>query len=174
VTQWVEVGKVAGVHGVQGWVKIVSYTAPYTNILDYAPWYVQGAGVTGQPGEQGWQPLHELKTLVQGKTILAQLATTDSRETARRWVGAAIAVRREQLPALPDGEYYWTDLLGFQVVTVEGVSLGSIDHFIETGANDVMVVKGEHEVLVPYVKGDVVRDIDVQNRIIRVAWDPAF
>lgn len=167
MTDWVVVGRVAGIYGVQGWTKVISYTNPKENILQFAPWYVQSAQ------DASWQAVPHIKTRVHGNYILAQFED-EERERARRWVGAAIAVSRAQLPALKQGEYYWADLLGMQVVTLAGDKLGVIDHLLETGANDVLVVQGERERLIPYIKGEVVRDIDMASKIMQVDWDPDF
>ena len=85
-----------------------------------------------------------------------------------------IAIRQEQLPELPQGEYYWSDLEGLKVVTTDGIELGVVSNLIETGANDVLVVKGDKERLIPYIRPDVVTELDIENGIIRVEWDPEF
>jgi 16S rRNA processing protein RimM len=89
-------------------------------------------------------------------------------------IGCEIGVRREQLPPTSPGEYYWSDLEGLTVVTVQGEMLGTVDHLIETGANDVMVVHGERERLIPFVMQQVVVDVDLGKGEIRVDWDKDF
>ncbi len=160
------VGRVAGVYGVRGWVKVLSYTEPPEQILDFQPWLV-GDGAT-------WRSMSMTAGRVHGKGLVAQLATIQDRDVAATLVGAEIAVRREQLPALARDEYYWTDLEGLQVVTTEGIELGVVDHFFETGANDVMVVQGERQRLIPYVRDDVVRAVDLVHGRLVVDWDPEF
>lgn len=83
-------------------------------------------------------------------------------------------MRRDQLPALSAGEYYWTDLQGLRVLTVDGVELGTVDHLFATGANDVLVVKGERQRLIPFVKNQVVREIELEQGLVRVDWDADF
>ena len=83
-------------------------------------------------------------------------------------------MRRKQLPAAQPGEYYWSDLQGLEVVTLQGESLGTVDHLLETGANDVLVVTGERERLIPFVLGQVVDDVDLERGEIRVDWDRDF
>jgi 16S rRNA processing protein RimM len=85
-----------------------------------------------------------------------------------------IAVQREQLPALESGEYYWTDLQGLRVVNLEGVELGVVSHLFETGANDVLVVRGERERLIPYTTGEAIQEVDLDHGQITVDWDPEF
>lgn len=171
MTQWVVVGRITGVYGLRGWVKVLSYTEPQENILNYAPWYI--APAAPERAERAWHPLPDLQTRRHGKYILACLGEGD-RDQAARWVGMDIAVRREQLPALAPDEYYWSDLLGLRVVTLQGAELGVLTQFMETGANDVMRVSGAREHLIPYVRGKVVRGIDLTGKVMRVDWDPEF
>jgi 16S rRNA processing protein RimM len=161
---------VAGLYGLKGWVKIVSYTEPRENILSYQPWYV----AVVLKGEKSWQPLSDVKARVHGKGIVAQLEVDDDPNTAGRWLDKDIAIIRAQLPQLPSGDYYWSELLGCKVLTLDNVDLGTLDHFFNTGANDVMVVSGERERLIPYIKGSVVCSIDLAGKIMRVDWDAEF
>ncbi|MEW6353984.1 MAG: ribosome maturation factor RimM [Pseudomonadota bacterium] len=162
------VGRIAGVYGVQGWVKIVSYTEPKENILRYTPWYIQDTK-TAQ-----WRELPDVEARVHGAQILARLARDDNRESAQRWVGANVAVQRSQFAPLPPGEYYWADLIGLRVVTLSGEELGVVTELLETGANDVLIVQGAREHLIPYVKDSVVREIDLAHGMMRVDWDAEF
>ena len=159
-------GKIAGVYGVRGWVKIFSHTSPKENIFNYTPWQVNIAG-----------QLRELVVLEgrpQGKGLVAHIESFDDREKVRELIGAEISVLREQLPEAGKDEYYWADMEGLEVVTLEGLSLGKVDHLFETGANDVIVVKGERERLIPFVQGQYIHEIDLENGVIRVDWDPEF
>jgi len=83
-------------------------------------------------------------------------------------------VPRSELPDPGPDSFYWTDLEGLTVRTVAGVELGVVDHLLETGANDVLVLKGERERLIPYVRGAVVTDVDLEQGVITVDWDPEF
>ena len=85
-----------------------------------------------------------------------------------------IAVPREQLPELAENEYYWSDLQGLTVVNLDGIELGEVSHLFETGANPVVVVKGERERLIPYIWGQAIRDVDLQAGRMIVDWDPDF
>jgi 16S rRNA processing protein RimM len=88
--------------------------------------------------------------------------------------GCEIGITRDELPAAETGEYYWHDLQGLSVVTLAGESLGTVDHLIETGANDVLVVEGERERLIPFVMGQVVVHVDLDKGEIQVDWDKEF
>ena len=89
-------------------------------------------------------------------------------------MGCEIGIRRDQLPATVSGEYYWHDLLGLKVVTVTGELLGTVDQLIETGANDVLVVGGDRERLIPFVLDKVIVNVDLDKAEIRVDWDKDF
>ena len=96
------------------------------------------------------------------------------RDAAEALPGVEVAVWRDGLPALAEGEFYWSDLVGLTVATTEGVDLGVVDRMMETGANDVLVVKGERERLIPFLMDDVVRQVDLEAGHMEVDWDPEF
>ncbi|WFE68870.1 ribosome maturation factor RimM [Thiomicrospira sp. R3] len=156
-------GRINGVYGVKGWVKIYSHTDPVGNILNYQPWWVKHQGkwvkmkVTDTHAPQG------------GKAIVAHLETINTREQARELMGSDIAVTREQLPDSEDG-FYWTDLMGCQVENSQGLVLGEVTELLETGAHDVLRVKGSVQVLIPFVWDIYVLDVDLDKRVIKVNW----
>ena len=160
----VVLGRIAGVFGVRGWVHVFSETDPIDNILHYRPWHI------GKGGK-----VYELVEGKQhGKGLVAHLAGCDDRDQAAPLVGAEIAVTRDRLPPPRADEFYWIDLEGLACETVQGVNLGRVDHLFATGANDVICVKGERERLIPFVWGDVVKDVDFAQGRIVVDWDPDF
>jgi 16S rRNA processing protein RimM len=160
------IGRVVGVYGVRGWVKVLSATEPPEAILDYPSWQLRRGSE--------WQAMALSGGRRHGKGILAQLAACDDRDVARGLIGADIAVRRGEMPDPEAGRFYWADLEGLTVRTTAGVDLGTVDHLLETGANDVLVVKGQRERLIPYVRGTVVTDVDLEQGVILVDWDPEF
>ncbi len=160
------VGRVVGLFGVHGWVKVLSHTDPREEIVRYHPWFLRR--------ETQWQPIKVVDGHRHGKGVIARLAGVEDRDAARELVGVDIAIRRDQLPPLDPGEYYWADLEGLRVVTVDGVELGTVDHLLETGANDVLVVRNDRERLIPYIRGDVVVEVDREAGVMRVDWDPDF
>ena len=168
------VGKVSGLFGVKGWQKIFSETAPRENILSYSPWYLK----TGD----GWQAFELKAGKVHGKSIIAQLETCIDRDKAAELVGCQIAIHRDQLPETEKDEYYWRDLVGLKVQTTQGVALGIVKSLMETGANDVLVVgatsdkpgEATQERLVPFVPGQYVVTVDLDNGLMVVDWDPEF
>lgn len=162
----ITLGKISGVFGVKGWVKVFSYTEQREGILEYNPWFLRIGGE--------WQA-YPLKTgQLQGKAIIASLEGVEQREQAETLRGCEVAVPREQLQELRQGEYYWTDLEGMEVVTVTGIGLGRVDSLFETGSNDVLVVCGDRERLVPWIMGDVIRSVSLEDKRILVEWDPEF
>jgi len=157
-------GKVAGVFGVKGWVKVRSETEPLTNILDYSPWYLQ---IDGQ-----WCRYELEQGQRHSKGLIAHLEGCDDRDLAASLVGCTIAVDRSQLPETDEGEYYWSDLVGLQVENLQGVQLGEIKELMATGANDVLVIKnGENEILIPYVVGHYIVKVELENGKMVVDWE---
>ncbi len=163
--EWVVLGRVAGLYGVKGWIKLVSYTRQREDIFNYPRWRLKRA--------DEWYAFALLEGRIQGKGLAAHLEGLDDRERASQWIGADIAVLKTELPTLAPGAYYWSQLEGLKVVNMDGVELGRVDHLIDTGANDVLVVTGERERLIPYI-GTVVRAVDLDAGLIRVDWDADF
>lgn len=161
----VKVGDIVGLFGVKGWVKIHSYTRPREAIFGYDRWKL------GQNGQ--WQEVVLKQGKSQGKGLIAELEGIEDRDQATLLMGAEIAIEREQMPVLPSGEYYWSDLEQLQVRNQQGQTLGTVTHLFETGANDVMVVVGDKEYLIPYIES-VVKDVDVDAGIIVVDWEAEF
>jgi len=164
---FVILGRVSGLHGVRGWMKVFSETREREAILDFDPWYLRVGGE--------WRAHKPLEGRMQGKGgVVARLEGVDDRDQAQVLIGAEIAVRREQLPKPKRGEYYWFDLEGLVVTNLEGVSLGTVSHLFETGANDVLVVTdGERERLIPFTK-NAVKKVDLESRTMQVDWDAEF
>ena len=171
--QWVSVGKLNGLFGVKGWVKIFSNTQPKENILTYSPWYLKRDGQ--------WQEFKLLSGKSHGKGVIALLDGCDDRDIAATLIGSEIAIKREQLAKPASGEYYWSDLIGLLVKNLEGIELGKITSMLETGANDVMTLHGEKEAngkkrerLVPFVFDEVIQEVNLDEGFMIVDWDAEF
>jgi len=162
----ITVGRIVGVHGVKGWVKLLSHTDPIDNLLRYRPWRVALDGIATE--------LVPVEGRMQGKSLVARLEGVADRDQALRWVGADIHVDRSQLPPPRKDEVYWVDLEGLKVRTTEGVVLGTVSHLFATAANDVLVVRGERERLLPFIKDRFVKSVDLESGEIVVDWDPEF
>ena len=160
----VVLGTITGPCGTRGWVRIRSSTDPPENILRYESWLV------GRDGR--WATVAVAEGRTQGRGVVARLDGCHDRDEASGYRGCEIAVERSRLPELEDGEFYWTDLVGLRVVTTDGVDLGEVERMLETGANDVMVVRGELERLIPFISGTVVRSVDAERGAVVVDWHP--
>ena len=173
----VVVGAIVGVHGVRGAVKIKSFCEPGDAIFRYRPWLITPLRLLGDanPGAPS-KPLQCTAVHVgeSGGVLLARIAEIEDRDQALRWLKAEISVLRSALPALPIDQYYWNDLIGLRVLGTDGFDFGVVDSMLETGANDVLVVRGTRERLIPYVPQQVVQSVDLAAGEMRVAWDPDF
>ena len=167
----IELGKITGVHGVKGWVKVFSNTEPREGITQYTPWFLQHPNING--GQ--WREIKVEAGRPQAKTVIAKLEGFDDRDKAMQLTGARIAISSEQLKDLNQDEYYWRDLIGLRVVNQQDVELGVVDSLFETGANDVLVVKDEtQERLIPWTLGHAVLEVDIEQGVISVDWDADF
>jgi len=159
-----QLGHISGVHGLKGWVKVYSLTEPREAIFSYQPWLV---------GEQK-QTIEVIEGKKQGKVLIARLKQVGNRDQAEQLAQQPIAVYRNQFPALDDKTYYWADLIGLEVYLADGSLLGTVERMMATGANDVMVVQGEKEYLVPFVMDQYVTSVDLGTARIEVEWDREF
>lgn len=159
------VGHITGVQGLKGWLRVFSDTSPRENIVEYSPWMLKSGGDI--------QTL-EVEGRLQGRLVLAKIAGIESREQAAELIGSKIYIWPDQLPELDQDEYYWSDLIGMQVESLQAEVLGQVDDMIETGANDVMAVKGDRDRLIPFVMDDIVQEVDLAKRRIIVDWQADF
>jgi 16S rRNA processing protein RimM len=162
----IHVGKISGVFGIKGWVKVFSYTEPRDNILAYKHWLLKKSNQDKSVEVAGGQ--------LQGKSVVAQIEGISDRDQAFALMGWDVYVSHGQLPPTAKDEYYWADLIGLDVENLEGFQLGKVDSLIETGANDVLVVKGERELAVPFLQGQTVKSIDLAAGKMIVDWDADF
>ncbi|NVJ51187.1 MAG: ribosome maturation factor RimM [Gammaproteobacteria bacterium] len=170
----VVIGKITSAFGVKGAVKVFSYTKPRLNILNYSPWLLK---LNGQ-----WQSIERKSGRQQGKTIAAELKGIATRDQAEALAGVEIGITSEQLPTLDNDEFYWRDLEGMRVINSENIDFGIVSHLIETGSNDVLVVretaeqaqgKKRVERMIPFTE-DAVLTVDKEGGLITVEWDADF
>lgn len=164
----IEIGRISGVFGVKGWVKVYSETRPRENILRYKHWQL-----AAERGDN-WNMYKVAEGQPHGKTVIARLTGIADRDAAASLVGSRIAIMRSELPPPGAGEYYWVDVEGLNVINLDGIELGTVDHIMETGANDVLVVTGERERLIPFVEPDYVKQVNFDSGKVVVDWDPEF
>ena len=169
----VPVGTVGRAHGVRGWVRVRSDMDPPEDLLRHETWLLDRAG-----GK--WRPVAVRSARTHGNAFVAHLEGIEDRDAAAELAGTRVGLPRDALPALDDGQYYWVDLIGLEVRDEAGESLGVVRKMIETGANDVMVVRSgpspgraptrERERIIPFLAGDVVREVDLDAGRILVSW----
>ena len=161
------IGKIVGVHGIKGWLKILSFTRPRQNIFDYGSWLVKQS--------EEWQEIQLLEGKPQGKGLVASLEGITDRDEAMALVSSEIAIDRDQLPEPKEGEFYWHDLINMQVINQQNEVLGVVKELLETGANDVLVVGADKQrYLIPYVKDVYIKDVDTEQGVIQVDWQSDY
>jgi 16S rRNA processing protein RimM len=161
----VVMGRVSGPFGVKGWVKLQPFTEAPENLLAYPTWWL---------GSEGrWQQSRIEEGHVQGGSIVAKIAGCEDRNAAALYRGKEVAVPRNAFPGTAANEFYWTDLVGLKVVNEQGEDLGEVRAVLETGANDVLVVQGERERLIPFTEL-VVKEVDVAGGAMRVDWSSDY
>ena len=153
--------RVAAPFGVKGWIKIQPFTQNIDALLEHRAWWL------GRDGS--WDNSCVEDGAVHGRSLIAKLQGCDDRDAAARLKGLQIALPRSALPASADGEYYWADLIGLEVVNREGASLGRVTGLLETGASHVLVVRAERERLIPFAE-PVIESVDVSGGRLTVDW----
>jgi 16S rRNA processing protein RimM len=149
---------------VRGWVILFSYTDPIDDILNYQDFYLKSP--VGK-----WGSIRCINGQRHGKGIVAQFEGVNDRDQARLLIQSELLVAKSQLPTLAENDYYWSDLIGLRVETVEQAVLGTVTGFLETGVHDVLMVKqGKEEILIPYVLPEIIRSIDLENQVLVVDW----
>lgn len=159
----VVLGRIAGVFGVKGWVKVQSFTDPPDNLLDYKVWQI---GLRGT-----WSPRPHVEGRLTNRGVLARMENCVDPDQARALVGAEIGVWRSELPPPAKGEYYWEDLTGLDAYSPGGQWLGKVDHFRETAVHPLIVIQGEREHMIPLVKERLLA-VDLEARRLTLDWDP--
>jgi 16S rRNA processing protein RimM len=156
-------GRVASAFGIRGWVKIQPFSEYVDSLLDYKTWYL------GQ--ENGpWREVTVTQCEAHDKTLAAQLPDCPDRNAAEKLKGLLIAVPRSSLPEQDEGEYYWADLIGLTVINKVGETLGTVAELLETGANDVLIVRGSGpDILIPFLNS-VIGPIDLTAKTMHVTW----
>ncbi len=158
--EWVEIGRISGVHGIRGWIRVHSFCEN-----DEVFRTIRDLRITPVRGEESIYGIREVKRI--GRSLGLALKGVTNRNQAEALIGAAVFCQKEYLPRPEDGSYYWFDLIGMKVFSVEGDWIGLVDSIIPTAGNDVFVVRRDaSEILVPAVAA-VVREVNLEeNRIL--------
>ena len=160
-------GRVIGAQGILGWVKIKTYTEFMDGLVGFPVWWL---GNEKHP----WREVGVEKFAVQSKGLIAKFPGCSDRTAAEKYKGLLVAVPRSSLPQQARDEYYWSDLIGLAVVNLAGESLGTVDNLMDTGANQVLCVRGESgEILIPFI-ASAIKKVDLTGRVIRVDWQADY
>ena len=167
------VGKLGSTYGIRGWLRIYSSTEQAERIFNYQLWFLK---IKGE-----WQPTELENWRHHNHEIIVKLKGVDDREAAQILANVEIGVDLSVFPELEEGDYYWHDLIGCSVVNLEGYTMGTVTEMMETGSNDVLVVKantkdafGKQERLIPFLYEQVVKRVDLTTKTIEVDWDAGF
>ena len=156
-------GRVAGAQGILGWVKLKTYTEFEDSLVAFPVWWLGDE-------KQLWREITVEKFAVQGKGLIAKFPGCDDRTSAEKYKGLLVAVPRSSLPKQAEDEYYWSDLIGLAVLNLAGESLGVVDNLMDTGANQVLCVRGASgEILIPFI-ASAIRQVNLAEKVIRVDW----
>lgn len=166
VESLVIMGRIVAPYGVQGWVKVLPDTEAIDGLLDYQTWQI------GR--DDSWQQVQLKSGKVHNDVLIVKLEGINDRDAAFACKGMQIAVSRDALPQLDDeDEFYWSDLIGLAVTNQQGIAFGNIVDVFETGANDVIVVRGETERLIPFAEQTVIK-VDIAQQRMLVDWDEDY
>jgi 16S rRNA processing protein RimM len=166
MNEFVVMGKVVGSHGIKGWLKIQPFTEELKTLGKFSSWFVS-------KNENEWKEFKVESSSIQGRTVLAKIENINNRNDADVLRGFLIGISKIDLPILAKGKYYWSDLIGLEVINQTGFNFGTIESIMETGSNDVFVIKDEKKTLIPYLD-NVVLKIDLDKKNILVDWDENF
>jgi len=154
-------GRIAAPFGVKGWVKLQTFCEDPGTLMDFESWRV------GRGEQQKQYSVEAIQD--HSNTLVAKLVGIDDRDAAYALRGQEISVAKNELPPPEENEFYWSDLIGLKAVNREGIELGRVDSLLETGAQDVLVIKGTREHLIPFVAAFVGK-VDVAGGTIEVDW----
>lgn len=164
----VTVGRVGAPHGIRGELKLQTFLEDPDNLLRFDDWYIQF------PQKSDFVAFKDFEIHEKGVQFYIAFKGVTDRDQARQFTHALLAIPRESLPQLDAEEFYWSDLEGLSVYDQNGTLLGVVDYLMETGANDVLIVKNveKREILIPYVYGEIIRHVDLPAKKIVVDWEP--
>ncbi|URJ25255.1 ribosome maturation factor RimM [Candidatus Blochmannia ocreatus (nom. nud.)] len=172
-TQPVIIGKIIGAYGILGWVRIISFTEKYSDVFHYKPCFIKPKTVWMSVSLDHWKCI--------GKKHISKIRGISDRNSAELLNNCEIIIDNKQLPYKNSQEYYWKDIIGCTILTIQGIKLGYVSEIIETGANDVLVVKllkndlyTDKDCLIPFIFEKIIKNVILTENIIIVDWDPNF
>ncbi|MCU6435589.1 ribosome maturation factor RimM [Undibacterium sp. Jales W-56] len=167
------VGYVSGAYGIHGWVRVHPYSNDADALLNAKSWWLENAKL--------WPELHDvdrMESKIHGEDVVARLVGVADRNAAEALKGTIVKIPRSHFPALPDGEFYWVDLIGSSVHNLQGESLGQVRDLMDNGAHPILRVAAadvpeadlaKHERLIPFVDS-FVKEVDLKSARIVVDW----
>jgi 16S rRNA processing protein RimM len=159
----VVLGRIGAPFGVQGWVKVNSYTDPSDGIVNFGSWELVRAGRSERRAVLEWKR--------SGRSLAVRLEGVNTREAAQALTGCEVQVDRSALPPIAPGEFYWHDLMGLEASTPDGVPLGHVDGILDLPAHPVLILAGDRERLVPLVPERLVT-VDLEAGRVTLDWHP--
>ncbi|AMA64956.1 Ribosome maturation factor RimM [Candidatus Arsenophonus lipoptenae] len=170
----IALGRLGSPYGILGWIRVYLYTEYIENIFKYQPLFVRYS--------YEWKLIELEKWKYHNKCIILKIKNINNRSSAILMTNFEIIIDSIQLPILNDKEYYWRDLIGCEVITIQGYyNLGYVKDLIDTGVNDVLIIQATindafhiKERLIPFIDKQVIKTINFTTNIIEVDWDPKF
>lgn len=166
------IGKFGSPYGIRGWVKILSFTEIPEYIFHYKPWLVRKTNLLEIIKLNNWKK--------NNKTTIAKIDGINDRTQAELIKNQKIFINNHSLPKLTKGNYYWKDIIGCTVININNYIFGNVKKLIETGSNDVLVVRSNckdfaiKERFIPFIEQKIIKNINISNKIIKVDWNPNF
>ncbi|WWP00210.1 MAG: ribosome maturation factor RimM [Candidatus Dasytiphilus stammeri] len=161
-------GKIGSAYGVRGWIKLISFTQNKKNIFFYQPWFIN------QHHSNQWIKIELEKWYDKPPGFIIKIKGINDRETAKKYNNSDIIIESSQLPILEEGEYYWKDIIGCMVITVDGDQLGKVVRLLSTISHDILVVKVDRykikEILIPFIENKVISQINLKRKLISISW----
>ena len=166
IEDFVVMGRIGGSFGIKGWLKVQIFSEEMDTLGKYKNWYLSN-------DEKNWKLIKVEQYKISTNKVSVKFYDVVDRTTSDLYKGYLVGVPRDSLPKLKENEYYWNDLIGYKVINLQDILLGQVDTFLETGANDVLVVEKKKKRLIPYTSSTIIK-IDKKQQKIAVDWDENF
>ena len=151
------IAKIQAHQGLNGWLKVYSYSETKQKFSEYKYFFIQKENNTIRL---------DIEDISIGKSIKVKFKNFNCREDSQDYIGEEIFINEDQLDVLEANQFYWKELIGLTAYLNNGKKIGIVSDIIETGSNDVLVIKGEEEILVPYIFGESVMEVVVEEKKI--------
>ena len=166
LNEFIIIGRLGRPYGIKGWIHAFAESDQADSLLKYSPIYIDNGA--------GWKELEIDQKKAHGKSFILHVKGMDTPEEVRRLTSKHVAITKSQLSRLEEDEYYWADLIGLNVVGVDGVQFGQVKELVRTGPHEVLVVEGVSRHLIPFLLDKYVMKVDLAKKEIIVDWDPEF